>query len=68
MTNFSLIRSLATGAIAGGAAALCWFNRLPKHEQEEAEQKAREVGRLLIDQASKRLGGEEPPQPMSLPR
>jgi hypothetical protein len=67
MTNVSLIRSLATGAIAGGTAVHCWFNRLPKHEQEKAEQKAREVGRLLIDQAGKRLGSDETPEPTILP-
>jgi len=45
-----------------------WFNRLSKQDQEEAEQKAREVGRLLIDKAQERLGEDDPPQPMTLPR
>ena len=53
MTNFSLIRSLATGAIAGGAAALCWFNRLSKQEQEEAEQKAIEKATRYLGQTRK---------------
>jgi hypothetical protein len=65
MNNASLVRSLAAGAIAGGAAVLCWFNRLPKHEQEEVERKARQAGQRLLDLARCRLGGDEPPMTLA---
>lgn len=68
MATPSLIRTVATGSIAAGVAVLMWFNRLPKLEQDDAEQTARGYGSWLIDKARERLGEDDPLGPMSLPR
>ncbi len=68
MVNVSLIRSAAAGSIAAGVAVLCWFNRLPKRDQDEAEQVARGYGSWLIDKARERLGDDDEPGSIHLPR
>lgn len=68
MTTPSLIRTVATGSIAAGVAVLCWFNKLPKQEQDDAEQTARGYGSWLIGKARERLAEDDPLGPMSLPR
>ena len=68
MVTPSLIRTVAAGSIAAGIAVLCWFNRLPKQEQDDAERTARGYGSRLIDKTRERLGIDDPPGPMSLPR
>ena len=60
MANVSLIRSVAAGSIAAGVAVLMWFNRLPKREQDDAEEVAREYGSRLIGKARKRLADTAP--------
>ena len=68
MARTSLIRSVATASIAAGVAVLCWFNRLPRQEQDEAEQTARDYGSRLIDKAWERLGNDDPLSPRPLSR
>lgn len=68
MVNVSLIRSVATGSIAAGVAVLCWFNRLPRQDQDEAEQVARGYSSWLIDKARERLADDDSPGSIRLPR
>jgi len=68
MAGTSLIRSLAAGSIAAGVAVLCWFNRLPKDDQDEAERLARDYGSRLIDTARGRLADNERPDSIIFPR
>ena len=68
MVNVSLIRSVATGSIAAGVAVLCWFNRLPKRDQDEAERVARGYGSWLVGKARERLADDDSSGPIHLPR
>lgn len=63
MNELSVIRSVATGSIAAGAAALCWFNLLPKEDQAKAERDARKYGQLLLDRIREHFHGDDPPPP-----
>ena len=68
MVNVSLIRSVATGSIAAGVAVLCWFNRLPRRDQDEAEEVARGYGSWLVGKARERLADDDPSGSVRLPR
>ena len=68
MASTSLIRSAAAGSIAAGLAVLCWFNRLPKSEQDEAERTARDYSSRLLDQARKHVGEIDQTDSIIFPR
>lgn len=66
MAQVSLVRTAATASIAAGFAALCWFNKLTRQEQDGAEATARNYGSWLLGKARERLAETDPAGPTTL--
>ena len=59
---FPIIPLMAIAAMLGGGGALLWYSRLPKEEQDKADQEASELAGRLFKKALDALTQEQAAQ------